>query len=84
MSRISIDVSPEEHRQLKALAALQGVTLREYVLERVLGKATEEGREALADLTNFLDARVRQANQGEPLNQSVEEIFDEVHRESAS
>ena len=35
MERLSIDVLPEEHRQIKAYAALYGKTIREYVLECV-------------------------------------------------
>ena len=31
--RLSVDVSPEEHRQIKAFAALQGKTIREFVLD---------------------------------------------------
>ena len=30
--RLSIDVLPEEHRQIKVYAALHGMTIREYVL----------------------------------------------------
>ena len=33
MSRISIDVSTEEHRKLKAFAALQGKSMKDYLLE---------------------------------------------------
>lgn len=32
MSRISIDVTPEEHRKLKAIAALKGKTMKDYLL----------------------------------------------------
>ena len=31
--RLSVDVSPEEHHRIKAYAALQGKTIREFVLE---------------------------------------------------
>ena len=40
--RLSIDVLPEEHRQIKAYAALYGKTMREYVLECVQKKLREE------------------------------------------
>ena len=40
--RLSIDVLPEEHRQIKAYAALYGKTMREYVLECVQKKLLEE------------------------------------------
>jgi len=40
MSRISIDVTDNEHKKLKATAALRGKTIKDYVLERTL--ATDE------------------------------------------
>ena len=36
MSRLTIDVTPEQHRTLKALAALEGKTMKQYALERLL------------------------------------------------
>ena len=36
--RLIIDVRPEEHAQIKALASLQGKTIKTYVLEKVLQK----------------------------------------------
>ena len=41
MSRISIDVTTEEHQKLKAVAALKGLSIKEYVLERTLGDGEE-------------------------------------------
>jgi len=35
MSRLTIDISPEQHKSLKALAALEGKTIRQYALERL-------------------------------------------------
>ena len=37
MSRISIDVTDAEHKKLKALAALSGKSIKEFVIERTLG-----------------------------------------------
>jgi hypothetical protein len=54
--RLSIDVFPEEHRQIKSFAALHGETIREYVLECVrerLRKETE--KKDLSVLTMRLD-----------------------------
>jgi len=34
-ARMSIEIDPEEHRQIKVFAALHGLTIREYVLESV-------------------------------------------------
>ena len=35
MSRLTIDISPEQHQSLKAMAALEGKTIRQYALERL-------------------------------------------------
>ncbi|MCG2708520.1 MAG: hypothetical protein L6404_07760 [Candidatus Omnitrophica bacterium] len=43
--RLSIDVLPEEHRRIKAYAALHGETIREYVVESVLERLRQEGEE---------------------------------------
>ena len=49
--RLSIDVLPEEHRRIKAYAALHGETIREYVVksvrERLRQEAEERGLSAL-------------------------------------
>ena len=42
MSRISIDVSPEEHRKLKAIAALKGKTMKDYLLEGKIDLGRDE------------------------------------------
>jgi uncharacterized protein (DUF1778 family) len=41
MTRLTIDISGEEKQQIKALAALQGKTLKDYILDRVLPRARE-------------------------------------------
>ena len=78
MSRISIDVTEEEHKRLKALAALQGVTLKEYLLKSALGAREEEEEKALAGLEAFLQARIRRAEKVGVSTRSVDEIFDSV------
>lgn len=40
--RLSIDVLPEEHRQIKIYAAMQGKTIREYVLESIRERLRSE------------------------------------------
>lgn len=76
--RLSIEVTPEEHQRLKALAALQGKSMKEYVLERVLpqGSSPQE-RRALRKLEAFLEPRMRAAG----TDVSVNEIFKAVHRD---
>ena len=55
MSRISIEVTPEEHQKLKALAALQGKSMKEFVLERALGSdPSADDQQALSELESLL------------------------------
>lgn len=77
MSRISIDVTPDEHQKLKAMAALQGKSIKDYVIERTLG--TAEGTEeeiALEALESLLDARIH----GAVSRRTVGAIFKEAYR----
>jgi predicted Holliday junction resolvase-like endonuclease len=74
--RLSIDVTSEQHKQLKAIAALQGQSLKDYVLKRVLPENMEEG-EALRRLEAFLEPRIKEAGE-EAVQKSVTEIFEQT------
>ncbi|OGX31153.1 MAG: hypothetical protein A3D27_02725 [Omnitrophica WOR_2 bacterium RIFCSPHIGHO2_02_FULL_46_37] len=43
--RLSIDVYPEEHKRIKAYAALHGETIREYVIRSVRERLRQEAEE---------------------------------------
>ena len=62
MPRLSIDLSPHEHQQLKSMAALKGQTIKDYVLSRALvdmpNPATMTEEEALQALKRLLAPRV--------------------------
>jgi hypothetical protein len=82
MSRISIDVTTEEHKKLKALAALQGKSIKDYVIERTLGLDEDTGEAvALGELEALLDARMRGARNGTARPQTVGDIFKGAYRE---
>lgn len=40
--RLSIDVTPEEHRRVKAVVTLAGKTLKDFVLESIREKIARE------------------------------------------
>ncbi len=88
MCRLSIEVTPEQHQRLKAIAALHGKTIKDYVLERVLPPLPEmdslSEEEALHQLERFLKPRIEAAERGEVIAKSVEQIFDEIRREPRS
>ncbi|MEI6643925.1 MAG: antitoxin [Novosphingobium sp.] len=57
MSRLSIDLTEQQHKSLKAIAALQGKTIRQYAVERLF--PAEPGEEGAWDqLRDLLNARM--------------------------
>jgi uncharacterized protein (DUF1778 family) len=84
--RLSIEVTPEQHARLKAVAALHGQSIKDYVLERVLPPPPEtealSDEEALRQLEAFLKPRIEAARRGEVVSTSVEQIFEDVHRDT--
>jgi hypothetical protein len=60
--RLFIDINPEQHQHLKAAAALQGQSIKNYVLERALPQCNDQ--EALNKLEVFLGVREDKAKAG--------------------
>ena len=65
MPRLSIDISPQHHQQLKAMAALRGLSIKDYVLSRALvdmpDPASMSDAEALRALKELLAPRLSEA-----------------------
>jgi hypothetical protein len=84
---LSIEVTPEQHARLKAVAALYHQSIKDYVLERVLPPPLEteplSEEEALHQLEEFLRPRIEAARGGEFVSKSVEQIFEEVYRDTS-
>ena len=83
MPRLSIDITPEEHQKLKAIAALKGESIKDFVLKRTLGDALDDmsEAEAVAALADFLKPRIEQARLGEFSTKSVGDIRREAHKQ---
>ncbi len=81
MSRISIDVTPEQHNRLKAVAALAGQSLKEYMLDRTLPTEGDE-LTAIQELEAFLAPRIEEANAMQFTSQSVDEIAEDVYKKN--
>lgn len=77
--RLSIEISPEQHQRLKASAALQGKSIKDYVLDRTLPDLDEQS--ALHELESFLKARIEAADKGKFSTKSIDDIFNEVEQE---
>lgn len=77
MSRLTIDVTDQQHKTLKALAALQGKTIKDYALERLFPEAVDEGQ-AVLGLQKLLEQRIREAEHGEVDTRSITEIGADI------
>ena len=78
MPRLSIDISEQQHQHLKVIAALNGQTIKDFVLSRTFGEgaAQEELSEeaALQALQRFLAERLEQVKSGQIVERSAADI----------
>lgn len=77
MSRLTIDITDQQHQALKAMAALQGKSIKEYAVERLFPESGGD-EQAMAELRQLLEARVAEASRGEVSTKSISEIAAEV------
>ena len=76
MSRLSIDITDQQHQSLKAMAALQGKTIREYAIERLF-PADASGDQAWQELKALLGERIADGLAGNVSTKSISAIVDE-------
>lgn len=76
MSRLTIDISDQQHQRLKAMAALQGKSIKQYALERLF-PAPSEGDDAWAELKTLLGDRVAEGLAGGVAAKGIDGIVDE-------
>lgn len=63
MSRLTIEIEPEQHRQIKTLATFSGMSIKEFILSKTIGAQ----RDASVNATDHLmgspknAARLREA-----------------------
>ncbi|WP_355606033.1 antitoxin [Xanthomonas cannabis] len=76
MSRLTIDLSDQQHQSLKALAALQGKTIKQYALERLF-PGDVNADQAWQELKNLLGERVAEGLAGKVSSKSINTILDE-------
>jgi hypothetical protein len=77
MSRLTIDITNQQHQALKAMAALQGKSIKEYAVERLFPEVGND-EQAMVELRHLLAARVAEASCGEVSTKSISEIATEV------
>ena len=69
----------DEHKKLKAMAALRGQSIKDFVIERTLG-ADETDNDALVELEKLLDSRIKAAQAGAVSPKTASEVFAEATR----
>ena len=75
MSRLTIDISEQQHQALKAMAALEGKTIKQYTLERIFS-SEDSGSLALDQIKALLAERVAQAERGEVVEDSIIQVAE--------
>jgi hypothetical protein len=83
MSRLTIDMTDQQHQSLKALAALQGKTIKQYVLERLLPK-TGDADQTWSELKTLLTTRIEQGLNGDVETKSFDAIVEEALGEGSA
>ncbi len=76
MSRLTIDITNQQHQSLKALAALQGKTIKQYALERLF-PGDADANQAWEELRTLLGTRIYEGLVGNVSAKSISEILDE-------
>ena len=78
MSRLSIEVSNEKHKKIKPLAALQGKSIKDFILDKLFILDSEDETAAMSELEALLLSRIEDAKAS---SKTIEQIRDEVLRE---
>ena len=76
MSRLTIDITEQQHQALKAMAALEGKTIKQFTLERLFDAQQSD----LNEIRTLLAERVAQAQRGEVIKGSISEIAEQAIR----
>ncbi|EAU5210937.1 antitoxin [Salmonella enterica] len=76
MSRLTIDITDQQHQSLKALAALQGKTIKQYALERLF-PGDADADQAWQELKKLLRNRINNGLEGKVSTKSIGDILDD-------
>jgi hypothetical protein len=77
MSRLTIDMTDQQHQSLKAMAALQGKTIKQYALERLFPSSGGDEQEAFEQLRTLLGQRIADGMAGAVSSKSIDAIVDD-------
>lgn len=76
MSRLTIDITEQQHQSLKATAALEGKTIKQYALERLF-PGDADGEQAMQELKTLLNSRIKEGLAGKVSSKQIAEVLDD-------
>ena len=76
MSRLTIDITDQQHQSLKVLAALQGKTIRQYTLERLFPEDDGENQ-AWQELKALMEQRIAEGLAGGLSTKGIQAVVNE-------
>lgn len=79
MSRLTIDMTGEQHQRIKALAAMQGKSMKEYVMERLFPVSDTEVQ-AWRELQALLHTRIAEAEESGVSGKTVKQVTEDALR----
>lgn len=76
MSRLTIDMTDQQHQRLKLLATLENKTIKQYALERLFPDGASADP-AWQELQTLLTTRIDEALAGKISSKTIAEILDD-------
>jgi len=76
MSRLTIDITGQQHKALKAMAALEGKIVRQFALEKLFPPATDEDRD-WGGIEDPHECRIEESAGGAVSSKTFDEIVEE-------
>lgn len=76
MSRLTIEISKEEHRKIKTLAALQGQTIKDFVKSRIFEEDFPEDTD-WQEFKAIILNRIRDAENSKITQKTIKDIVKE-------
>jgi hypothetical protein len=73
-----MDVTGAERKRLKALAAVKGVSLKDYLLDNASHFRKDDKKKSPDELGDFLDERLRNAHAGRISKRKAGDIFKQA------
>ncbi len=76
MGRLSIELPEKQHKQIKALAAWHGLSLKDYIIKKTLSTPVDNhDDDALGEFMRFLAPRIESAQRGALSSHSINDLI---------